>query len=230
MEPRTKYERTLVLCGAACAAALMLIAVWPHFISGAIKAPYEDTLRDIARGKTVPPVIIAETETALRVSQKWVQTGEISIALGGMRFLVARNAQSAVAQRATLDQSISALKRGLSRRPAQPYAWLQLAQAERVRNGATPSLEKYLDFSMRIAPWEHRLVLPRLNVALGAWSALSDPFKARLPGQFERAIDTAPLQLAKVARRNFALRAVRKMLAASPVHLERFLIVYLSPD
>lgn len=230
MRPSVMKQRTLILSAAACAAALLIVPVWPLFIGGAVVAPYEDTLRDIARGKNVPRAVLADTETALRVTQKWVERGQASVALGGMRFVAARNAQTPGAQRAALNDSISALKHGLARAPAQPYAWLQLAQAERARNGATASIEKYLTLSMQLAPWEHRLVLPRVEIALSVWSALSEEFKSRLPSQFARAVDTAPLALAKATRRNFALRAVRGMFANSPVHLERFLIVYLSPD
>lgn len=215
---------------AVCASGLLVIPVWPRFVAGAITAPYEDTLRDIARGKTMNAATLNETETALRVARKWADDGKLSAALGGLRFVAARRANSATDQRTALSDSIAELKRGLKRAPANSYIWLQLAQADRARNGATASLEKYLSQSVQLAPWEHRLIMPRLEIALGAWSALSPAFKSKLPGQFERAIDTAPVALARATRRTFALRAVRQMLAASPVHLERFRIVYLSPD
>lgn len=223
-------QRTLVLSAAACTAVLLIIPVWPQFIGGAIVASYEDTLRDVARGAKVQEAVLVKSETALRVSRKWTDAGRSSIDLGGLRFVAARNAKTPDAQRKALSDSMASLKRGLARSPARPYAWLQLARAERARNGATPAIEKYLALSMSLAPWEHRLVLPRLEIALGAWSALTTGFKSKLPGQFERAVDTAPLALARATRRNFALRAVRRMYAGSPVHLERFLIVYLSPD
>lgn len=215
---------------AACAAALLIVPVWPYFIGGAIVAPYGDTLRDIARGEKVKDSTLAGTEQALQVSRGWVETGQSSVALGKLHFIAARNANSPKDQRKSLSESVTALRAGLSRAPAQPYAWLQLAQAERARRGATASLEKFLSLSMSLAPWEHRLVLPRLEIALGVWPVLSEEFKAKLPPQFERAVDTAPLALAQATRRNFALRAVRRMFAGSPIHLERFLIVYLSPD
>ncbi len=144
--------------------------------------------------------------------------------------MAARKSQSAAAQRKILSESIAALRHGLARMPGQPYAWLQLAQAARARDGAKRYVENYLALSLRLAPWEHRLVMPRLNIALGIWRVLGSEFKATLPRQFERAVDTAPVALAQAARRNFALGAVRQMLAGSPVHLQRFQIVYLSPD
>lgn len=223
-------QRILVLVVAICAGVLLIVPVWPRFISGAITAQYEDTLRDIARDRKVGSARLSETETALRVARKWTVDGKLAQSLGSMRFVAARNAGSAAAQRAALTETISALREGLARAPAQPYAWLQLAQADRARNGLTPSIEQYLSMSMALAPWEHRLVLPRLEIALAAWPRLSPAFKSRLPGQFERAIDTAPLALARATRRSFALRAVRQMLASSPVHLERFGVVYFSPD
>lgn len=223
-------QRILVLSTAIGAAGLLIIPVWPHFVGGAVVAPYEDTLRDIARGETIRKTLLKDTETALTVSRRWVDSGKTSIGLGAMRFIAARRATMPGVQRAALSDSAAVLKHGLARMPAQPYAWLQLAQVTRARHGAVRSIEKYLTMSLALARWEHRLVTPRLDVALGAWSALSPEFQSTLPPQFERAVDTAPLALARATRRNFALRQVRQMLAESPVHLERFLIVYLSPD
>ena len=223
-------QRILVLAVAICASVLLIVPVWPRFVSGAITAQHEDTLRDIARDRKVSRARLQETETALRVARKWTDDGKLSQSLGNMRFIAARNADSASAQRAALTETISVLREGLAKAPAQPYAWLQLAQADRARNGPAASIEQYLSMSMILARWEHRLVLPRREIALAAWPRLSPAFKSRLPGQFERAIDTAPLALARATRRSFALRAVRQMLAASPIHLERFGVVYFSPD
>lgn len=223
-------QRILILSAAIFAGGLLVIPAWPRFVGGAIVAPYEDTMREIARGHKIGKSVLAETETALDVGQKWFDSGKLSNSLGGLRFVTAQSAKTAADQRVALSDSIATLKNGLMQSPAQPYAWLLLAQAERARYGATASFGKYLSLSMRLAPWEHRLIMPRLELALGAWPALSPEFKSKLPGQFERAIDTAPVALARAARQKFALRVVRQMLAASPVHLERFLIVYLSPD
>ncbi|CAN0593897.1 unnamed protein product, partial [Laminaria digitata] len=120
------------------------------------------------------------------------------------------------------------LSEGLLQTPANAYAWLQLAQAVRARRGAIPAIEAYLDLSTQLARWEHRLVLSRLDITLGVWPILGASYRATLPPQFERAVDTAPVALAVAVRRNFALRQARQMLAASPVHLERFSLVYLS--
>lgn len=223
-------QRIPVLVAAVCVSGLLIVPVWPRFIGGAIVAPYEDTLRDIARGKKLPAGLLAETETALRVAGKWSHRGDIPQNLGGLALVAAREATSAVKQRAALDQAIAELSTGLKRKPADSYAWLQLAQAVRARRGAVPVMEKYLDLSTRLARWEHRLVTPRLDVALGVWPVLGASYKTALPQQFTRAVDTAPVALSRAVRRNFALRQARQMLSGSPIHLDRFTLVYLSRD
>ncbi|MFT5486319.1 MAG: hypothetical protein ACI9JL_004046 [Paracoccaceae bacterium] len=223
-------QRIPVLAAAICVSGLLIIPVWPRFVGGAIVAPYEDTLRDIARGKKLSPRLLAETETALRVAGKWSKRGENFTNLGSLRLVAAREAVSAADQRAALDQAITELSDGLMREPANAYAWLQLGQVVRARRGAIPAIEKYLGISTRLARWEHRLVMPRLEIALGIWPVLGSSYKATLPRQFERAVDTAPVALARAVRRNYALRQARQMLALSPLHLDRFQLVYLSPD
>ena len=223
-------QRIPILVAALCVSGLLIIPVWPRFIGGAIVAPYEDTLRDIARGKKLPSTLLAETDTALRVAGRWSDRGENHTRLGSLRLVAARNAILAADQRAALDRAVSELSDGVARKPAQPYAWLQLAQAVRARRGTIPVIEKYLGLSTRLARWEHRLVMPRLEIALGVWPALGSSYRATLPPQLERAVDTAPVALARSVRRNFALRQARQMLSASPLHLDRFTLVYLSLD
>lgn len=223
-------QRIPVLAAAVCVAGLLIVPVWPGFIGGAIVAPYADTLRDLARGNKVSTSRPGETETALRVAEKWSGRGEITLGLGALRLVAARAATSATDQREALDQAIGELSKGLVRKPGDPYAWVQLGQAVRARHGASPLIEKYLVFSTRLARWEHRLIMPRLDVALGVWPVLGSSYRAILPKQLERAVDTAPVALAGAVRRNYALRQVRQMLSSSPLHLDRFTIVYLSPD
>lgn len=223
-------QRMPVLVAALCVSGLLIVPVWPRFIAGAIVAPYEDTLRDIARGKELPRGFLAEADTALRVAGRWSDRGDIHLSLGSLRLVAAREALKAADQRRALDEAVAELSTGLARKPAAPYAWLQLAQAVRARRGTVPAIEEYLDLSTRLARWEHRLVMPRLEIALGAWPALGSSYREILPQQFQRAVDTAPVALARAVRRNYALRQARQMLASSPLHLDRFTIVYLSRD
>ena len=214
----------LVLC--ICLAAV----AWPRFVGGAIVAPYGGLLRELARGETVPPSRIADAEASLQVARRWFDNGKLATAYGALKLVSAQRSRSAGDQQDALAESAAALRYGLANMPGQPYAWLQLTQAATALDRRSNEISDLLSMSLRLSPWEHRIVTPRLALALSAWPMLDNSFTAQLPRQFMRAVDTAPLRLAEATRRSFRLREVRQMLAGSPVHLDRFNIVYRSPD
>ncbi len=207
----------------------LVALAWPRFIAGAAIAPYEDTLRGVARGAKPDPAVLDAAREGAEVSLSWLEYDRTLLRLGAFE-LVEAGLAPPEARRAVLDRSLAALRAGLARAPADAYGWVQLAQALRMRRGPTPELNAVLGMSLRIAPYEHRLVMPRLEIAFSAWRALDDTTRRALVPQLVRAVDTAPVELAKATRRFFLLREVRAALAASPVHLARFDIVYLSPD
>ncbi|MEK9645949.1 MAG: hypothetical protein VW547_10440 [Alphaproteobacteria bacterium] len=84
--------------------------------------------------------------------------------------------------------------------------------------------------SLKTAGYEHRMIIPRLELAFSASSVLEPDVRAAMTPQIRRAIDTAPKSLVEATRRNFPLRQVREAVAGSPVHAQRFRIVYLTPD
>ena len=216
----------LALCGAVGLAVL----AWPRMIGGAVIAPFEDTLRGIARTRTVNAVEIREAREGAHVSLGWFDYGRTWKALGGFELVAARVARTPEDQRAALAHSVDALRDGLAQAPGDAYAWLQLAQADRALNGVRPTLNGPLRMSLNAAPYEHRLAIPRIEIAFRAWEFLEPDVRKAMAVQIKRAVDTAPVQLARSTRRHFALRFVRQSLADSPIHLQRFNIVYLNPD
>ena len=220
-----------VIAAAAFAVSVaIVIAAWPLFIGGAIMAPHQSLLREIARGEQVRPTQIRGAETSLQVARTWFDYGKFATAYGGLRLVSARRATLIEDQRVALADAEDALREGLSRVPGQPYAWLQLAQVEYARNRRPADISRYLQMSLDLAPWEHRLVTRRLTLALQNWRSLDPALRARLPGQFARSVDTDPITLATATRRAFRLREVRDMLSSSKLHLDRFNIVYFSRD
>lgn len=225
MTPRTLVAGLALLGGAA-----LCVIGWPRFVAGAIIAPYEDQLKKAARGQNVTTALLNDAIQRSKVSSDWVALGKSLNLLGGLELLAARSASSPIAQQRHLDASIAALRDGLARAPANAYSWVQLAQSVRARRGATPAVNGPLRLSLKTAPFEHRLVLPRIDLALTSWRVIEPDIRLAMAVQFQRAVDTAPVQFARMTRRRFALRQVRRALEASPIHLERFNIVYLTPD
>lgn len=225
-----KLKTRLVALAAGGVSLAIVIAAWPMFIGGAIVAPHEGLLREIARGGKVRASDIAGAEISLQVALSWYDYGKFATAYGGLRLVTAQRSKLIEDQQAALADSETALREGLSSVPGQPYAWLQLAQAEYARNRRPADISRFLGMSLDLAPWEHRLVTRRLVLALQNWRGLSPELRAQLPAQFARSVDTDPVGLATATRRTFRLREVRGMLSGSKLHLDRFNIVYLARD
>lgn len=215
---------------AVAAGAVLVVVAWPRFIGGAVIAPHEALLRDIARGAKPAAASLREARESARISLDWFDYSRTRMRLGAFELVTADLETAPDLRRGALDRSIAALDAGLARSPGDAYGWLQLAQAMRQRNGATAALNPPLRMSLRTARYEHRLIIPRLELAFSAWNVLEPDVREALGPQIVRAVDIAPVKLARATRRFFVLRQVRQVLAASPVHLERFDIVYLTPD
>ena len=208
----------------------LLVFAWPRFVGGAIIAPDEDLPRKLARDIPVSQRQIDAAREEATVSARWFVYGKTLNFNGALELIQASRAKSAPDQRAALAKSQALLRAGLMRTPADSCGWMQLAQATRALNGATPALNSQLRMSLRTAPFEHRLIIPRLDVAFKSWNALSPDLKAAMTGQILRAVDTAPRALARATRRNFALRQVRQAVETSEIHKRRFDIVYSARD
>ena len=224
------YARYLAAAGGLCIGLAIAAIAWPRFVSGAVDAPYEDTLRTIARGTAPTRRTIDDAVAAAKVSLSWQAKGLTMNRIGAFELVRAGLATTPADQRKALADSAHWLQRGLTRSPASAYSWLQLAQALQAQGGATPAINHPLRMSLRTAPFEHRLVIPRIEVAFRTWSALDADIRDAMTTQIRRAIDTAPKALANATRRNYALRQVRQAVAGSPIHRDRFNIVYLSRD
>lgn len=203
---------------------------WPRFVGGAIIAPDEDLPRKIARGEQVASRTLDAAREEAVVSARWFEYGKTLNLGGALELIRAVRAKAVEEQRDGLTRSRDLLRAGLARTPADAYGWMQLAQATQALNGATPDINMPLHMSLKTAPYEHRLIIPRLDIAFKAWSALTPDLKRELVPQILRAVDTAPRALARITRRNFALRQVRAAVESSAVHKRRFDIVYRSRD
>lgn len=224
------YARHVIAVSAALFGIALVAVAWPRFVGGMLVAPYEDTLRGIARGGDASLAVIDEARKNTAASAGWFAYGRTQNRLGALYLVRAGIATDRQSQRTDLAAAIGNLRAGLARAPGASYAWLQLAQAELAANGVAPALSAPLRMSLKTAAYEHRMIVPRLEVAFRAWSALEPDVRAAITPQIRRAIDTAPRALVEVTRRNFALRQVREAVAGSPIHAQRFRIVYLAPD
>lgn len=223
-----------ILSSAAFAAVLggLLIGMaLPRLIGSIILAPQDDVVTRLAAGAKVSTADLGAAEASRRRALAVLESGWTWTELGAIYFERARRlAPRHHGHGVYLSRSIGALKRGLAIAPAQPFAWTMLAQAALARDGAGPSVAQSLRMAIQTAPVSPSLVIPRIEIALASWAALDSETRDLVASQMFLAVDRAPVQLAKLARRRYELRRVRDILAADPTRLRRFDTVYLTAD
>ena len=156
------------------------------------------------------------------------ESAKIHGEIGAFRFAQAATAGYASRHgRAFLDQGIDHLRRALVLAPGQPYAWTQLAHGLVLRDGTTKAAGRALAMAIATAPYEPRLAATRLDLAFVLRRQLDDDAKALIAGQITALARISPKALAEVAKRRYALGAVRRALAGSTGLLDRFDDAYL---
>ena len=113
---------------------------------------------------------------AQRSGQLWLADGRLRTDLGLAYLLLAEKLPRGDTNAgAYLQRAIEALKAGLARAPANPYAWARLAYAEALAHGWSPLAMSSLRLSLITAPYEPRLLWSRLRMTV-----------SRLAGDVER--------------------------------------------
>jgi hypothetical protein len=214
---------------AAIGVALIALAV-PRLASGILLAPYDDTLARLGRGETVAGAELARAVDSRRAALAWLETGRVRADLGALYLAwAAAPGLREAARMAMLDRAIAAFRAGLGLAPAQPFAWTMLGQAtlRRLGPGAGGAVAPVLRMALITAPYEPRLVAPRLAIGLAVLRSLSPELRDLLVGQVTFALDRRPSLVVDLVRRRYVLTEMRALLADRPAVRRRFETAYL---
>ena len=163
---RVAWRRRLVAAPMALVAAILLVTAVPRTLGVVLTARSEPVLRKL---QDQQPVYMDELKTlanALESGQFWLNDGRIRTDLGLAYLLIAEKMQRTDSNASVyLQRAIDELKAGLTRAPANPYAWARLAYAEALSRGWSPLAVSSLRLAMITAPHEPRLLWPRLRMA-----------------------------------------------------------------
>ena len=158
----------------ALAAMVLLTLAVPRTVGVILSARAEPMLRKL---QDQQPVRIDELTTladAQEVGQFWLADGRVRTDLGLAYLLLAEKLPRGDPNAgAYLQRAIDALKAGLARAPANPYAWARLAYAEALAQGWSPLAVSSLRLSLITAPYEPRLLWSRLRMSFLAWPEMS---------------------------------------------------------
>lgn len=218
-------RRHLVAAGLAAAIGILLLALSvPRLIAVIVSANAEPTLRKL---QSQQPVTLDEVRTlasALERASVWVGDGRLRTDLGLAYLLIAEKLpRESGDARQSLDLAVQSLRDGLSRSPANPYAWARLAYAEALLSGGwSTDAVAALRLALITAPYEPRLLWWRLRMALFAWPQLGERDQELVLQQIRYAWQANPSQLAELALEVHQVNVVRAALLRTPDALNAF--------
>jgi len=218
---------TTVVLILAIGGLLTWVAI-PRFFAGLYTAAHASTLERLSAGQDVSPSSLAMAAQGQKAALVWLASGDLWTSLGAIRLAQAKASKRGSTEWADyLDACILAERSGLALEPAQPYAWTQLTHALLLKNGPSAEIVPYLRMAIETGPFEPKLVLTRVGIALAEWDFLEGEDKALVDEQIKRAAQYYPDRLARVAKRSYGLRKVRGVLENDPLLLKAFTAKYL---
>jgi len=153
---------------------------------------------------------------------------DTALMLADLRLWQARRATDTKLIVAHAEQSVEAAKAAVRRAPAHPAAWAALAEALEVLTQGDASVIAPLARALQVAPYDPRRRDVRVELAMRHWQALP-PAAQRAAGPQIIAMARADVgTLAKVAKQNLGLGAVRAALAADADLARRFDAAYVA--
>lgn len=210
-------QRRLVALPVALAALVLLLPSVPRTIGVLVSARSEPVLRALQDQR---PASVDDLQTlagGLQEGRAWLGDGRLRTDLGLAYLLLAEKLPpNSPDSTAMLHRAIEALRDGLSRAPANPYAWARLAYAEALANGWTPQAVTALRLALITAPYEPRLLWSRLRMAFLAWPEMSGEDRQLVFQQIRLAWRADPRELAKLAVDLERVNLVRAALLRSP--------------
>lgn len=168
--------------------ALLLYLALPRTLAFIIALPGDPALTRIQEGA---PVADADLETLIAAREKallWAASGRFLTDLALARLVLAQNANANanLDQKVDLKQAATAVKflrDGLAKAPANPYAWTRLAYAELISGAPPARVATALRPALRLAPYDPRLFLIRLDIGFFVWPALDADDRALIYDQ-----------------------------------------------
>ena len=214
---RAGWRRRLVAAPAALVALVLLALAVPRMVGVLLSARSEPVLRKLQDQKPVQIDELRMLADAQRSGQLWLADGRLRTDLGLAYLLLAEKLPRGDTNAgAYLQQAIEALKAGLARAPANPYAWARLAYAEALAQGWSPLAVASLRLAVITAPYEPRLLWSRLRMMFLAWREMSSEDREMVLQQVRYAWKADPAELTQLTVELQQVDIVRNALLPTP--------------
>ena len=216
-------RRWVALPVALAAAALVVLSI-PRTMGVIVSFQAEPTLRKLQDQQPVQIADLATLADAQKAGSFWLGDGRVRTDLGLAYLLLAEMLPHDDPQADRyLTQAVDALKSGLARAPANPYAWARLAYAEALAaEGWSAPAVAALRLALVTAPYEPRLLWSRLRMSFLAWPQMSSEDRELVFRQIRYAWLANPAELTRLALELKQVNLVRAALLRQPEDIRTF--------
>jgi hypothetical protein len=161
-----------LVIGLSLAAALIWLA-FPRTISAIMNLPGDPILQAIQNGRPADNEELLKLISSRDKGLEWTDDGRAwtDQGLAYMR-LAEQSGHGTAAGIGYMEAGVEALKTGLSKAPANPYAWARLSYLGLRMDGADSIAKPALIMSLFTGPFERALVDSRIQYALSIWHQL----------------------------------------------------------
>jgi len=121
-----------------------------------------------------------------------------------------------------LDEADYSLRAGLALAPSNSFAWTRLAYIDMVTGGPSPSMARKLRMAVTLAPYDRRLVFPRLRLSFIAWPRFEKTDRPMILDQTLFAWRLDAYRLTKMAADQGRIGLVRAALFRTPKQFSKF--------
>ena len=195
----------------------MIVLGTPRVVASLLKAPAFHTLRLAHADRPISLEKLEEAINFLELATAWEQSGQLYGDLGFLLYLDAsqRSADDPLRQLRAAE-SIAAIEHSLARAPVVPQGWLRLAYAKSLTEGPSPEVARYLEQSLRLAPFLGALALARIDLLLRNWPYLNAEVRQQVGPQIRYAWRHHSRSLVEIASASGHLQVLRLALRSVP--------------
>jgi hypothetical protein len=209
------YEIVRGILGLSLAFALLWLAV-PRTMAAFLHVPGDLILRSIQTNQTVSNEDLHQFIVSRQNALEWVDGGRTWSDQGLAYLRLAENTgYASFAGQGYLAEGAEALKRGLSKAPASPYAWARLAYLRLLQDGMGGAAKRALMMSLFTGPLERRLIDSRIQYGLIIWHQLDASQQSMIHKQILLLDKTNRQRLYHIVRQNPNYRVIALTALAS---------------
>jgi hypothetical protein len=193
---------------------LLLVMAVPWLVAECLMLPGNHILTAIENRQEVSAEDLRRLILSRERALAWTQSSATRVELASAQILLAeREVGGGARYHAMMQQAIATLRDGLSRGPANPFAWTRLAYAGLAEAEPARRVVPVLAMAIETAPVQPGLTFARLELCLLEWPYFAQSRPVLFVEQVRVAWHEDPRRLVRLAQSTGRIDAVREAIA-----------------